>query len=139
MQPTFRLLDHTADVGIEAEADSLAALFDRSAAGMFSLLADGEPATAAAASPLELTAHDLPELLVAWLRELLWWQCERDWLYAGVSFASLGPTSLVATVQGEVACPPRQRIVREIKAVTYHDLVAEQRGDGWYARLIFDL
>ena len=26
-----------------------------------------------------------------------------------------------------------------IKAVTYHDLVVAQRGDGWYGRVYFDV
>jgi SHS2 domain-containing protein len=29
--------------------------------------------------------------------------------------------------------------VREIKGVTLHGLTAEPRGNGWYARVIFDV
>ena len=138
-EPIFRVLDHTADVAIEAEADDLDVLFACCAAGMFSLVVEGEPAAAMEERSLALAAHDLPELLVAWLRELLWWQNERGWVFAGSRFQVLEPTRLEATVAGEIADAVRLRVVRELKAVTYHDLVAEERGDGWYARILFDV
>jgi SHS2 domain-containing protein len=139
MEAVFRVIDHTADVAIEAEAADAAGLFDQCARGMFSLLVEGEPAAASSSAALATSAHDLPELLVAWLRELLWRHVDQGWLYAGADFGSLAPERLAATVRGETISPGRHTVVREIKAVTYHDLVAERRGDGWFARVVFDV
>jgi len=143
MKATFRQIEHTADLAIEAEAPDLPGLFDRAAAGMFSLMAEGAPARARDEHRVEAEGGDLPELLVAFLRELAWLHAERGFLYAGARFERLepetAPARLVARVAGEVADPARHAIVREIKAVTYHALAVEPRGDGWFARVVFDV
>jgi SHS2 domain-containing protein len=135
----FRQIEHTADVAIEAQAPDLPGLFDRCAAGMFSLIAEGERVLAREEHTFAAEGHDLAEVLVGFLRELLWLHTERTFLYAAASFERLEPSSLVAAVQGETADPARHAIVREIKAITYHGLVVEPRGEGWYARVIFDV
>ena len=85
---------------------------------------------------LRLSAADLPSLLRRWLQEILYWQ-EVDGLapstfdFAWVEAAGRGRASVEATVAvGRVESRP----VREIKGVTYHGLVVERRGGGWFAR-----
>jgi SHS2 domain-containing protein len=46
----------------------------------------------------------------------------------------LDERSLRATVAGRTSAP-RQLV----KAVTYHDLVFEQRDEGWFARVVLDV
>jgi SHS2 domain-containing protein len=139
MKAEFRQIEHTADVAIEAEAPDLPGLFDRCAAGMFSLIAEGEPPQSREEHPISVEGADLAEVLAGFLRELAWLHNQRTFLYAAATFKRLEAASLIATVQGEVADPARHAIVREIKAVTYHGLTVERRGGGWYARVIFDV
>jgi SHS2 domain-containing protein len=148
-----RPLDHTADVGLEVEAPSLAELFRRAAAGLMVLMgadAPGGPGGPGGAEAAEATVAvavvgpDLEVLLVGWLRELLF-LCEvRGVTYAGAEFDALGDGALRARVRG---VPGRPAPGRELKAVTYHGVRVARRpgrgegdGDGgWMATVIFDV
>lgn len=68
----FRIVEHTADIGIEVEAGSLEELFAGAAAGMFSIIVDPETVTAVISRDITLHAADLEELMFAWLNELLY-------------------------------------------------------------------
>jgi SHS2 domain-containing protein len=134
-----RPVEHTADVAIEAGAPDLAGLFDRCAVGMTELIAEGEPPEPRVEHPLAASGADLAELLADFLRQLLWLHASTGFLYAGARFLQLGPTMLDAVVAGEPADPTRHALVREIKAVTYHQLAVTPDPDGWRARVIFDV
>lgn len=151
-------LDHTADLGFEVEADSLARLFEGAALGLLRAL--GLPAPPAApgrsgADPevLELSARGLERLLVGWLRELAWHvQSEQrlprvadievdagdagDVGHAGDSGAGGRPAILRARLRWvDAGATP----TREVKGVTYHGLRVERHGERWRARVIFDV
>ena len=140
-QPAARFwqIEHTADVAIAAAAPDLASLFDRCAAGMFSLIAEGDPVAAREEVRVEAAGEDEAELLVDFLRELLWLHAEQEFLYAAVRFEELGARRAVAVVRGERADPARHAVVREIKAVTYHGLEVVRADEGWTARVVFDV
>lgn len=159
--PGVREIEHTADLGMEVEAASLAELFQRAAAGMMSLVrnaaegpedrpldeppADEPPADATSPTPLtarslriELAGDepDVAVLLVRWLRELLYLQEVAGFVYRDATFTRLDGSGLRASVRPD-ADPSRQ--VRELKGVTYHGLEVERVGDRWRARVIFDI
>ena len=148
-----RALDHTADVGFEARADTLEALFHRSARAMLALLRgedrrraqeprdrDNErrrpPYMTGEWRRVALEADDLESLFVAWLSELLWLYQGRRFAYEAARFDSIDDRSLVASVGG---APEARQPVREIKGVTYHGLVVARDDGGWRARVIFDV
>ena len=144
--PGVRAIDHTADVGLEIGAPDLPALFARAAAGLEGLIGDrsdpNAPAPDARQSAgtgellLELDAPDVALLLADWLRELLYLRQVRRRALARVEFEELSETRLGARV-ATVAAPAHP--VREIKGVTYHGLDVRRAGDGWRARVIFDV
>lgn len=159
-----RPIEHTADIGMEVGAVTLEALFDRAAAGMMAFLsgadvdgsggrgvgaaapagdagrafpsAQAEPADRSVERELDLEATDTANLLVDWLREILL-VCEaEDLCYSGARFDRPGERTLHARVR----FGPREGApVREIKGVTYHGLEVTRRGEGWYARVVFDV
>ena len=134
-----RFLEHTADVALEADAASAAELFERAARGMVQLLVERLPA-ADDTRTLTLEGAELPILLRAWLRALLHWH-EDGFTAVEPAVESLARDSqgrwlLAARVTGG---PPAAHPLREIKGVTLHGLVAEERSGGWYGRVIFDV
>lgn len=138
-RPGFRLLAHTADIGLEATAPSRAELFVAAAEGFKVLIYGDSPATAASRHPVQLAAGDGAELLVAWLNEILF-LCEADRLVpASFEIVDLTEQTLAAVISGEPFDPARHMVERTAKAVTYHRLVVEERPGRWYARVYIDL
>jgi SHS2 domain-containing protein len=160
--PGVRAFEHTADIGIEVHAASLDTLFERAAAGMFSMIgtetegtyparseADGagHPAArvdageagarpgAITARRLDLRASDAPALLVSWLRELLYLYDSECLAFESAEFFELTDRSLRA----DVRLTPSSGALREIKAVTYHGLAVTRTDSGWRARVLFDI
>lgn len=135
----FRLLEHTADMGLEAEAASKSELFAEAALALLNLLGGAPPARLLQRRVVQVTGSDDVELLVNWLNELLFQVETRAFFPGMVRIVTLAPGHLVAELQGEPLDLERHRFDRDAKAVTYHQLVLEQRADFWYARLYVDL
>jgi SHS2 domain-containing protein len=134
----FRTIEHTADIGIEVEADNLGELFEGVAAAMFSLMVDPDTVRQTVERELSLEAGDLEELFM-WLNELLFVLYAEGLLFSGFKVKDIGEDRLVATATGEKLDPQRHRLDEEIKAATYHEMMVERRDDGWKARVIFDV
>ena len=49
------------------------------------------------------------------------------------------PDGLTARAWGELLDPARHALSREVKAVTYHDLIVEPTAAGWLAEVIVDI
>jgi len=85
----------------------------------------------------ELSESNMEELLVAWLRELLYvHERRRTYLSAFEVVLGEGP-SLSARCRSRAA--GAGSLCYEIKLVTYHGLRIERAGDGYRARIIFDV
>ncbi len=135
----YRLLEHTADMGIEAQADSLAALFIYTARGLLEILFD-TPCVPGGGQRLPVTLHraDTEELLVAWLGEVLFLIEQREFCPVGFHIEELEGGRLRGSVVGEFR-PGEIRPVREVKAVTYHRLSVQRHKGTWKARVYLDL
>jgi SHS2 domain-containing protein len=138
-------IEHTADLGMEIEADSLERLFEAGAHGLAGVLVGSEAGTLARDERavetwrhLTLEAPDREALLVDWLRELLHIQEAEGLLLAAAEMVELLDTKLVARA-GFTRPRAPDGVERELKGVTYHDLEVSRRAGGWYARVIFDL
>jgi len=138
-QARFRLLAHTADIGLEATAATCEELFIAAAEGFKAMVFGDTPVQPAVAQRIEVLADDLPALLVAWLNEILY-LCETTGLVPErFRIEHLDERHLSATVMGETFDPTRHSVERMAKAVTYHKLTVEERVNGWYARVYIDL
>jgi SHS2 domain-containing protein len=135
----FRLLEHTADMGIEVEGESLAALFEQAAWGLRALISESRPLPPGQAVTVELAGADPEELLVNWLSELLYLFEIRHLLPVSLRIEQIAPTRLRARVEAETIDPEHYPVEREVKAITYHQIRVEQTQGGWRARLYVDL
>lgn len=141
----WRTIEHTADLGIEIEADSPERLFEAAAHGLAGVLVGWEAGTVAADTrsvdiwrDLTLEAPDREALLVDWLRELLYMQEVDGLVLAAAEVVELGEGKLVARA-GFRRPGESGGVARELKGITYHDLEVRRSAAGWYARVIFDL
>jgi SHS2 domain-containing protein len=135
----YTLIDHTADLGIRVLAVGLRELFEEAAAAMFDLISDGGRVAAAEVHAMQVRGRDRPDLMVNWLRELLYlWNGDRM-LVARTRIDAISEQSLSAQVWTEGFDPGRHELRHEIKAVTYHGIAVRQGDEGWEAVVIFDV
>ncbi len=135
----FRLLEHTADMGIEATGDSLEEVFIEAARGLRSMIFGNIPIKAAQEVPVEVHGSDSEELLVGWLSEILYLFEVHALTPADFVVEHITASTLRAHVQGETFDPIRHLVEREVKAITYHQLSVARDAAGWRARLYVDL
>ena len=146
----WQVFDHTADLGLRVEAATRAALFEEAGRAFTALIVE-EPDTAVRERErldVALTAADPADLLFDWLHALLVAFEVRHLLLVrfAVELEELdklealeGGLQLRASAWGERVDPARHRLVREVKAITYHGLWLRPQGAGWAAEVIVDV
>ena len=139
-RPDYRLVEHTADVGLLVRAPDQPRLFEASAAALFDVMVDisrVEPEPEAL--EVSVNAPDRETLLVAWLSELLSAAMARGCVLGAFEIQHLEAGRALGRAWGESLDPDRHGFKTEIKAVTYHGLDVRRVGKLWQARLILDL
>lgn len=136
---SYRLTPHTADIGVEIEAESLEGLFSDAATALADLLVEAGEIRPLETRSVHLSADGLPELLVEWLSEMIFRLDAEGLVFRTFEFDRLDARGLEATMRGEPLDPGRHAPGREVKAVTWHGLRVEQVDDRWTARVLFDL
>ena len=137
--PCYVLLDHTADVGIKIAADHPRELFATAAYAMFDMITDLQRVEGQQRHKVSIEGTDWPDMMVNWLRELLFFWSGRQMLIKRVRIGALSAQRLAADLWYDGYDPQRHRIKEEIKAVTYHQIRVEQGVKGWEAQVIFDV
>lgn len=135
----YTFIEHTADLGVRVTAATLPDLFIQAAKGMYALLGRLEPGTEPAEKILQLQAPDTESLLHDWLGELLWELDGNGHLFNSLEFEWFDAQHLTARCRGTVLDAQRSERTVEIKAVTYHDLRIQKRGDLYEVTVIFDI
>jgi SHS2 domain-containing protein len=136
----YRIIDHTADIGIEADGDSLEQAFEHVALGMFETISDGSEVEILTTVSVKAEAEDLEELLVNYLTELLYLYDVEGVLFGEFEveiFELGGSYELEGEARGEMFIVGKHNYPIEIKAVTYHMLEVKETPP--YVRVIFDL
>ncbi len=136
---TFRLFDHTADLGVEVFGETETALFAHAALALVALTADLEKIAPLSERHFSVQGEDRAELFVNFLREILYLINGERFLPCEVHFDEFQPGFLRVKIRGESFDAGKQIIFKEIKAVTYHQAKVEQTRKGWKGRVIFDV
>ena len=135
----YKLIDHTADLGIEIFGSNLKNLFENAGYAMFDIITDTDRLTALSETNLNIIGEDWPDLMVNWLRELLYLWTGKGLLVKIVTVISLSEYKLSADIKFDHFDPGRHLIKSELKAVTYHQISVEREETEWKARIIFDV
>jgi SHS2 domain-containing protein len=135
----YRVVEHTADIGIELESETLSKLFAMSACAMFDLMIDLSDVRPAQKAEVALQADSPDELLVTWLNELVFRAEISGVFFSKFEVEYVDEHSLKAVAWGEPYDQGRHSIDHSIKAATYHELEVSQSDRGWSARVIFDV
>jgi len=135
----FEVLEHTADVGLKANGQTLKEVFENAALGMFSLITNMGAVKPVLTDELYVEAEDRDSLLVEWLNELLY-KFEVEYkVYKRFEIIDWDEEyRLLARAFGEPLDLGRHDIQTQIKAVSYH-LLKIEHNDYWSAQVIFDV
>jgi SHS2 domain-containing protein len=135
----YEMLDHTADLGIEVQGESLSDLFAAAGAALADLMFDPAKVREREARTIRLEARSKEELMVRWLNELLYVREVEEFLWRSLEVEAAGETRLEAELHGEPH-DPQAHVFREgLKAATYHQLRVARDGSQWSARIIIDV
>ena len=138
-KPHFSLIDHTADLGIMVRGKNLKHLFEEAAKTMMYIMFKGKRTDKNEIIKLSVAGNDLADLMVRWLGEILYQFEGEHKLVTNVGIDFISPSHLDATLEMVSFDPSLHEILREIKAVTYHQIEVVEKRKHWEARIIFDL
>jgi SHS2 domain-containing protein len=135
----YELFEHTADLGLRAQAVTLDELFAAAAECLLAaIVEDVDSVRPATQETIAIAGADREYLLFDWLKELLFRFEAEHKLYR--TFAvQVCDDGLTATVFGEAFEPARHALGHEVKAITYHELKVVPANGGWLAEVIVDI
>jgi SHS2 domain-containing protein len=135
----YKLIDHTADIGIFVEGKDLKDLFATSAYAMFSQMFDLNKIKGKETKRVQLEGENLEDLLVRWLNELLFFS-DKGYIFKNFNIENLKKTSLSASLKGNKIDFIKTPLRQQIKAATYHQLEIKKNASGnLQATIIFDV
>jgi SHS2 domain-containing protein len=135
----YTFTDHTADIGLHVLGSDPAELFTTAARALFDVMIDARLVKAKQSLMLHIEGLDWPDLMVNWLRELLYLWSGKDLLVHETTIRDITPQMLIAEISVDLFDARRHSVTTEIKAVTYHQIEVNQKLTGWEAKIILDV
>lgn len=139
MEPGYRILEHPADMGIEAFGPDLGEAFRQAAFGLTSIIVDAISIRPSVFKEISVEGSDAENLLVRWLSEILYLYDGEDYLIGGIEIVKMSSTIVTAKLQGEFVEEERHRLKMDVKAVTYHQLSVTEGPSGSTIRVFLDI
>ena len=134
----YEFLEHTADIKYRAYGKDLNGAMENAARALFSVMTDLEHASKKEKFEIELQENDKEELVVEFLSTLLSEMEVRELVLSDVKIVNLmefkGKWLLKATAFGE-----KKRPRDSVKAVTYHDLLIEEKPGKAMIQIVLDV
>jgi SHS2 domain-containing protein len=130
----FCEIPHRADLALKVWAADLPGLFIQSAQGMYSLMGIQVMDNSRQTRKIIFRESDYESLLVSFLNELLSEAQQEAVVYDTFHF-DLNHFEITADLIGSRV----NRIFRDIKAVTYHDLRIHKTRSGYETQIVFDI
>ncbi len=135
----YRLTTRQSELAVKVTGSSQADLFANSAFALFDVMLDVSKIEIKERLPLEVEGTDRDDLLVNWMRELLYLYQGSGYLLKEFAIREVKDTVVKAEVGGEKIDPDRHEIKQEIAAVAYNQSRMTKTGNQWTAQLIFEV
>ncbi|MCJ7544486.1 MAG: archease [Phycisphaerae bacterium] len=139
MAKSFELIDHAADIGIQARADTLAELLEALVEGLVEVICPRAAVSPHDTRSVAVQAEDAEATTVEFLNAVLRVIQAEHFMVAGVAVAQASATAVSAELAGEPYDPAKHEIEHEVKAATYHEVKVAREGGRWFGRVICDL
>jgi SHS2 domain-containing protein len=138
-QKNYRITTHQNELAVRIVGNSQADLFANSGFALFDVISDIDKIEAAERLSLEVEGSDRDDVMVNWIRELLYLYQGGGYLLKEFKINEVNDTSVKAEVTGEKIDPDRHEIKQEIAAVAFHKSRMQKTGNRWIAQVIFEI
>jgi len=138
-QKNYRITTRQNELAVRIVGNSQADLFANSGIALFEVMADIDKIEAAERLSLEVEGSDRDDLMVNWIRELLYLYQGSGYLLKEFKINEVKDTLVKAEVAGEKIDPDRHEIKQEIAAVAFHKSRMQKTGNQWIAQVIFEV
>jgi SHS2 domain-containing protein len=135
----YRITTHHTELAVRITGSSQADLFANSAFALFDVMTDLAAVEIKERIALEIEGNDRDDLLVNWMRELLYLYQSNGYLLKEFKINQVKDTVVKAEVCGEKVDPDRHEVKQEIASVAAHKSRIEKTGNQWIAQMIFEL
>jgi SHS2 domain-containing protein len=135
----YQIIDHTADLGIIVKGPDIKSLFVVAAQAMTDIMVKGDIRDRKVIRDVLVEGEDFPDLMVRWLGEILYLFEGENLILNSIEIKSISPVQVKSTLTLTSFEPKYHKVLREIKAVTYHQISVDKTNDGWETRVIFDI
>jgi SHS2 domain-containing protein len=135
----YQIINHTADLGIIVKGPDVKNLFIIAAQAMTDLMVKGDISKKTAIRDVLVEGEDFPDLMVRWLGEILYLFDGESLIVNSIEIKSISPINLKSKLELTNFDPEKHEMLREIKAVTYHQISVNKANDGWETKVIFDI
>lgn len=136
----YKLIDHTADLGMEVTGRTKRELFTKAALSLMDIVVERKGTVAGVKEKaLIVEGSDPADLLINFLREILYLFNGEALIIGKCEITKCGNKKLDARLWLEPYNKKKHTIKTELKAVTYHGLAVEKTKKGWRAMVIFDV
>ncbi|MBI4547709.1 MAG: archease [Ignavibacteriae bacterium] len=139
MNSHYSILEHPADIGIEAHGKNLKEAFRHAAVALMSVIVDLSNVEARESREVELSSNDFEQLLVNWLAEVLYYYDGQHFVGKEFTIKRFSSYKLTATIKGEPFSDTKHRSKLDVKAITYHQIVVREDNQGGYVKVFVDI
>lgn len=139
MEKGFKILEHPADIGIEAYGSNLKAAFEQSAIALMSVILDSSNINNTESRLIEMFASDYEQLLVKWLSEVLYLYDGENFVAGGFEIETLTSNYLKAKVKVEKFNIFKHPTKLDVKGITYHQIFIKEDETGGLVRVYLDI
>jgi SHS2 domain-containing protein len=143
MISSYVILEHPADIGIEASGKTLKDALEAASIGLSSIMVNTENIDCHEDRLIELEAIDEEALIIKWLNEILFYFDSESFICKKVSILNLKRDGdvfkITGNLTGERFSSEKHEVKTHVKAVTYHQFELVESGSGVVLRIFFDI
>lgn len=135
----YRILEHTADAGFEVHGVTREQVFEAAALAFFHMMWRIGDHKTNKPEIIEVSGGDMKELLVNFLEEFLYLYDAKRLVCSQLKVTTVTDTKICAQAWLQKFNDDRDQKLLGVKAVTYHQLSINKKGQKWLAQVFLDI
>lgn len=134
----YKILDHTADIMFEVYGKNLNELFKNSAIAVTDVMVDRKSIEVKKKKEIVLENDSIEDLLALFLEEIIYIK-DADYMIFKNFKVNVKGNVMKAVLEGDNIKPKKQKLITDVKALTYHKFYLKKTKECYQAGFILDL